>query len=182
MWHGMGSSECPSVLYNPTVYPSVRPSICLASWCFYGQVSQAPQAQEIRAVEAWLSYRMLEYRGIVNDCNEARGNYKMHLMDLAKKATFIGPVDAAAGSQGGSRGRAGTLRVALDLKMKSFWHHTKLFKDLLQLEDTTTKRSKQRVKERLSSTERESWRESGREREGEVRERACERARVCVCV
>lgn len=120
MWHGMGSSDCPSVLYNPTVYPSVRPSICLASWCFYGQVSQAPQAQEIRAVEAWLSYRMLEYRGIVNDCNEARGNYKMHLMDLAKKATFIGPVDAAAGSQGGSRGRGGNLESCTWFKNEKF--------------------------------------------------------------
>lgn len=73
-------------------------------------------------------------------------------------------------------GGAGTLRVALDLKMKSFWHHTKLFKDLLQLEDTTTKRSKQRVKERLSSTERELERERERERG------RSERARVCVCV
>lgn len=35
----------------------VRLSVCLASWRFYGQVSQAPQAQEIRAAEAWHSYR-----------------------------------------------------------------------------------------------------------------------------
>lgn len=53
---GAASAPLPLSICLP-VRPSVRLSVCLASWRFYGQVSQAPQAQKIRAAEAWHSYR-----------------------------------------------------------------------------------------------------------------------------
>lgn len=102
-WHG----EQPVPLCHClSACPSVRPSVCLSGQLalLWSSVAGATSTRNQGGRGGAQLQRMLEQRGIVNDCSEARGNYKMHLMDFAKKATFIGPVDAAAGSQGGSKG------------------------------------------------------------------------------